>query len=118
MLKLLPEREDGVRLKLAGLKEVPVVIKDYSPQEIMEVALIENIQREDLNPVEEAKAYQNLIKEYNLKQEEVAERVSKSRSAITNSLASVKIRMMCIDMLINGRRNFKRTCKSTAWSGR
>ena len=77
--------------KLAGLKEVPVVIKDYSPQEIMEVALIENIQREDLNPVEEAKAYQNLIKEYNLKQEEVAERVSKSRSAITNSLRLLKL---------------------------
>ena len=77
--------------KLAGLKEVPVVIKDYSPQEIMEVALIENIQREDLNPVEEAKAYQNLIKEYNMKQEEVAERVSKSRSAITNSLRLLKL---------------------------
>ena len=77
--------------KMAGLKEVPVVIKDYSPQEIMEVALIENIQREDLNPVEEAKAYQNLIKEYNLKQEEVANRVSKSRSAITNSLRLLKL---------------------------
>ena len=73
------------------MKEVPVVIKDYSPQEIMEVALIENIQREDLNPVEEAKAYQNLIKEYNLKQEEVANRVSKSRSAITNSLRLLKL---------------------------
>ena len=77
--------------KMAGLKEVPVVIKDYSPQEIMEVALIENIQREDLNPVEEAKAYQNLIKEYNLRQEEVANRVSKSRSAITNSLRLLKL---------------------------
>ena len=103
----LPNKDSGVRhwgcllytsgerrwraAKLAGLKEVPVVIKDYSPQEIMEVALIENIQREDLNPVEEAKAYQNLIKEYNLKQEEVAERVSKSRSAITNSLRLLKL---------------------------
>lgn len=86
--------------KLAGLKEVPVVIKDYSPQEIMEVALIENIQREDLNPVEEAKAYQNLIKEYNLKQEEVAERVSKSRSAITNSLRLLKLNEKVLDMLI------------------
>ena len=57
--------------KMAGLKEIPVVIKDYSPQEIMEVALIENIQREDLNPVEEARAYQGLIQEYNLEQEEV-----------------------------------------------
>ena len=86
--------------KMAGLKEVPVVIKDYSPQEIMEVALIENIQREDLNPVEEAKAYQNLIKEYNLKQEEVAERVSKSRSAITNSLRLLKLNDQVLDYLI------------------
>ncbi len=87
--------------KIAGLKEVPVVIKDYSPQEIMEVALIENIQREDLNPVEEAKAYQNLIKEYNLKQEEVAERVSKSRSAITNSLRLLKLSDKVLDLLID-----------------
>ena len=86
--------------KMASLKEVPVVIKDYSPQEIMEVALIENIQREDLNPVEEAKAYQNLIKEYNLKQEEVAERVSKSRSAITNSLRLLKLNEQVLDLLI------------------
>ena len=86
--------------KMAGLKEVPVVIKDYSPQEIMEVALIENIQREDLNPVEEAKAYQNLIKEYNLKQEEVVERVSKSRSAITNSLRLLKLKDQVLDFLI------------------
>ncbi len=86
--------------KMAGMKEVPVVIKDYSPQEIMEVALIENIQREDLNPVEEAKAYQNLIKEYNLKQEEVAERVSKSRSAITNSLRLLKLSDEVLDYLI------------------
>ena len=86
--------------KLAGLKEIPVVIKDYSPQEIMEVALIENIQREDLNPVEEAKAYQNLIKEYNLKQEELAERVSKSRSAITNSLRLLKLCDEVLDLLM------------------
>ena len=87
--------------KLAGLKEVPVVIKDYSPQEIMEVALIENIQREDLNPVEEAKAYQNLIKEYNLKQEEVADRVSKSRAAVTNSMRLLKLAEQVQTMLIN-----------------
>ena len=86
--------------KLAGLKEVPVVIKDYTPQEIMEVALIENIQREDLNPVEEARAYQNLIKEYNLKQEELAVRVSKSRSAITNSLRLLKLDDKVLDMLV------------------
>lgn len=87
--------------KMAGLKEVPVVIKDYSPQEIMEVALIENIQREDLNPVEEAKAYQRLIKEYNLKQDEVAEKVSKSRTAITNSLRLLKLDDRVLDMLVN-----------------
>lgn len=87
--------------KMAGLKEVPVVIKDYSPQEIMEVALIENIQREDLNPVEEAKAYQGLIKEYNLKQDEVAEKVSKSRTAITNSLRLLKLDDRVLDLLVN-----------------
>lgn len=87
--------------KMAGLKEVPVVIKDYSPQEIMEVALIENIQREDLNPVEEARAYQGLIKEYNLKQDEVAEKVSKSRTAITNSLRLLKLDDRVLDMLVD-----------------
>lgn len=85
--------------KMAGLKEVPVIIKDYSPQEIMEVALIENIQREDLNPVEEARAYQRLIKEYDLKQEEVAEKVSKSRTAVTNSLRLLKLDERILDML-------------------
>ncbi|MCH5265920.1 MAG: ParB/RepB/Spo0J family partition protein [Lachnospiraceae bacterium] len=87
--------------KMAGLKEVPVVIKDYSPQEIMEVALIENIQREDLNPVEEAKAYQGLIQEYNLKQDEVAEKVSKSRTAITNSLRLLKLDERVLEMLVD-----------------
>lgn len=86
--------------KKAGLKEVPVVVKDYSPQEIMEIALIENIQREDLNPVEEAMAYQRLIKEYDLKQDEVAERVSKSRTAITNSLRLLKLDDRVQNMLI------------------
>lgn len=87
--------------KLAGLKEVPVVIKDYTPQEIMEVALIENIQREDLNPVEEAKAYQRLIKEYNLKQDDVAEKVSKSRTAVTNALRLLKLDDRILDMLVD-----------------
>ncbi len=87
--------------KMAGLKEIPVVIKDYSPQEIMEVALIENIQREDLNPVEEARAYQGLIDEYNLKQDEVAEKVSKSRTAITNSLRLLKLDERVLELLIN-----------------
>ena len=86
--------------KLAGLKKVPVVVKDYSPQEIMEIALIENIQREDLNPVEEATAYQRLIQEYNLKQDEVAERLSKSRTAITNSLRLLKLDERVQNMLI------------------
>ncbi len=77
--------------KIAGIKEVPVVIKDYSDKEIMEVAIIENIQRDDLNPIEEAWAYKRLLKEYNLKQDEVAERVSKSRTAITNSMRLLKL---------------------------
>ena len=68
----------------AGLKEVPVVIKDYTDQEVLEIGLIENIQRENLNPIEEAKAYKQLIRDFGLKQDEVAKRVSKNRSTITN----------------------------------
>lgn len=86
--------------RLAGLKEVPVIIKDYSPQETVEIALIENIQREDLNPIEEAQAYQRLIKEFNLKQDELASRVSKSRTAITNSLRLLKLDERVQQMLI------------------
>lgn len=92
--------------RLAGLKEVPVIIKDYSEQEIFEIALIENIQREDLNPIEEALAYLRLSEEYNLKQEEIAERVSKSRVAVTNSLRLLKldkrVQQMLIDEMISG----------------
>lgn len=93
--------------KMAGLKEVPVVIREYSEQQAVEIALIENIQREDLNPIEEAYAYDRLIKEFNLKQEEVAERVSKSRSTITNSLRLLKLtgsvqQMLVDDMLSTG----------------
>lgn len=77
--------------KLAGLKEVPVIIKDLTDQQIMEISLIENIQREDLNPIEEAQAYKRLITEFHLKQDEIAERVSKSRSAITNSMRLLKL---------------------------
>ena len=91
--------------KMAGLKEIPIVIKDLSDQEIMEVALIENIQREDLNPLEEAQAYQRLIKEYNYKQDELAERVSKSRVAVTNSMRLLKlderVQKMIIDDMIS-----------------
>ncbi|RKI41475.1 ParB/RepB/Spo0J family partition protein [bacterium D16-51] len=77
--------------KIAGIKEIPVIVKDYSNREIMEIALIENIQREDLNPIEEAEAFQRLIEEYHLKQDEVAEKVSKSRVAITNALRLLKL---------------------------
>lgn len=88
--------------KVAGLKKIPAIIKDYSPQEIMEIALIENLQREDLNPIEEAIAFQNLIKEFNLKQDEVAERVSKSRVAVTNSMRLLKLDLRVQQMLIDG----------------
>lgn len=77
--------------KLAGLKEVPVIIKELTEQEIVEISLIENIQRENLNPIEEAQAYKKLLNEFNLKQEEVAERVSKSRTAVTNSMRLLKL---------------------------
>lgn len=77
--------------RMAGLKEVPVIIRDYTDQEIVEISLIENIQRENLNPIEEALAYQRLIQEFSLKQDEVAERVSKSRTAITNSMRLLKL---------------------------
>lgn len=86
--------------KLAGLKELPVIVKDYTDQEVMEVALIENLQREDLNPIEEAEAYFQLIKVYHLKQDEVAERVSKSRVAITNTLRLLKLDERVRSMLI------------------
>lgn len=87
--------------KVAGLKEVPAIIKDYSSQEIVEIALIENIQREDLNPIEEAIAFQRLINEYKLKQDEVAERVSKSRTAIANSMRLLKLDQRVQQMLID-----------------
>ena len=85
---------------MAGLTEVPVVIKDYTKQQVVEVALIENLQREDLNPIEEAKAYQQLIEEYNLKQDEVADKVSKSRTTITNSIRLLKLDDVVQDMLV------------------
>ena len=87
--------------KLAGLKEVPVVIRDMSEQEIMEISLIENIQRENLNPIEEAAAYKKLLEEFGLKQEEVADRVSKSRTAVTNSMRLLKLAEQVQTMLIN-----------------
>ena len=87
--------------RLAGLKEVPVVIKDYDDQQIVEIALIENIQREDLNPIEEAHAYERLIQEFNLTQDEVAERVSKSRTTVTNALRLLKLTEKVQQMLID-----------------
>ena len=87
--------------RMAGLNEVPVVIKEYSENEIFTIALIENIQREDLNPIEEAVAYQKLIQELNLKQDEVAEKVSKSRTAITNSMRLLKLDIRVQQMLID-----------------
>ena len=85
----------------AGLKEVPVIIKDYTDQQVLEIGLIENIQREDLNPIEEAKAYQQLINEFKLKQDDVAERVSKSRTAITNTLRLLKLCEAVQEMVID-----------------
>ena len=93
--------------KIAGLKEVPVIIKKYTDQEIVEISLIENIQREDLNPIEEAQAYKRLLTEFHLKQDEVAERVSKSRTAVTNSMRLLKLcdevqKMVVDDMISTG----------------
>ncbi len=87
--------------RIAGLKEVPAIIKDYSPQEVVEIALIENIQREDLNPIEEAQTYHRLIQEFSLKQDEIAERVSKSRAAVTNAIRLLKLDDKVQQMLID-----------------
>ncbi len=93
--------------KLAGLKEIPVIIKDLTEREIVEISLIENIQRENLNPIEEAMAYKRLLTEFDLKQDEVAERVSKSRTAVTNSMRLLKLcdevqQMIIDDMITTG----------------
>ena len=87
--------------KIAGLKEVPVIIKNLTDQEIVEISLIENIQREDLNPIEEAQAYKRLLNEFHLKQDEVAERVSKSRTAVTNSMRLLKLCDEVQQMVVN-----------------
>ena len=93
--------------KIAGLKEVPVMVRELTDQEIVEISLIENIQREDLNPIEEAQAYKRLLTEFHLKQDEVAERVSKSRTAVTNSMRLLKLcdevqKMVVDDMISTG----------------
>ena len=87
--------------RIASLKEVPVIIRDYTPKEIMEISLIENIQREDLNPIEEAAAYRRLIEEYQMKQDEVAVRVSKSRAVIANSIRLLNLDKRVQDMVIS-----------------
>ena len=89
--------------KEAGLTEVPVIIRDYDKQKIMEISIIENIQRENLNPIEEAMAYQSLMEEYGLKHEELAERVSKNRSTITNSMRLLKLSDNIQQMIIDGK---------------
>lgn len=91
--------------KMAGLKEVPVIVKEFTEQEAVEISLIENIQREDLNPIEEAMAYKRLMEEFHLKQDAIAERVSKSRTAVTNSMRLLKlddrVQQMLIDEMIS-----------------
>ena len=89
--------------KLAGLKEVPVIVKNYTEQEIMEISLIENIQREDLNPIEEAIAYKRLLEDFHLKHDELAERVSKSRTTITNSMRLLRLCEYVQQMIIDGK---------------
>lgn len=86
--------------KLAGIKEIPVILKDFSEQEAVEISLIENIQRENLNPIEEAGAYKRLMEEFHLKQDTIAERVSKSRTAVTNSMRLLKLDERVQQMLI------------------
>lgn len=91
--------------KMAGIKEIPIIIREYTDQEIVEISLIENIQRENLNPIEEAMAYKRLLEEFHLKQDEVAERVSKSRTAVTNSMRLLKlsprVQQMIVDDMIS-----------------
>lgn len=88
--------------KIAGLKEVPVIVRELTDQEIVEISLIENIQREDLNPIEEAQAFKRLLTEFHLKQDEVAEKVSKSRTAVTNSMRLLKLDERVQQMVIEG----------------
>ena len=88
--------------KLAGVHEVPIIIKDYTQEETLEISLIENIQRQDLNPIEEARAYERLLREYHLTQEEIAQRVGKSRSAIANCLRYLNLQEQVQSMMMEG----------------
>ena len=105
MYKIVAGERRWRAAKKANLKEIPAVIRKYSEEQVAEIALIENLQREDLNPIEEAIAFQKLINEYGLKQEEAAEKVSKSRTAVTNSLRLLKledrVKQMIIDEMIS-----------------
>ena len=89
--------------KIAGITDVPVLIREYDKQQTMEIALIENVQRADLNPIEEAQAFQQLIQEFHLTQEEIANRVSKNRATITNSMRLLKLDSRVQDMLAEGK---------------
>lgn len=93
-------------VRMAGLSKVPVVIKDVTPLQMLELALVENVQRADLNPIEEALAYQALIQEFGLTQEQVARRVGKDRTTITNSLRLLQLAPEVRDALINQWKNF------------
>lgn len=88
--------------QMAGLKEVPAIIRDLTDREVAELALIENLQREDLNPVEEAEGYRHLMREYGMTQEEVSERVGKSRPAIANSVRLLELPDAVLNMVESG----------------
>ena len=89
--------------KMAGLKEIPAVVVEFDDKDMMEVSLLENIQREDLNPIEEAEAYNQLIEKLNYTQEELANRISKSRTYVTNTLRLLKLPMKVQDLLVTNK---------------
>ena len=100
-MKLLQGKDAGGARKTCGNKRSSGCLRKYTDQEMVEIALIENIQRENLNPIEEAMAYKRLLEEFSLKQDEVAERVSKSRTAVTNSLRLLKLNEKVQQMIID-----------------
>lgn len=88
--------------KIAGLSEIPAIVRDFDDLQVMEIALIENLQREDLNPIEEAKAYKALIEQFNLTQEEISKKIGKSRSVIANSIRLLNLDDRVQEMLVKG----------------
>ena len=88
--------------KIAGLKTIPAIIKEYEKRQLMEITLVENLQREDLNPIEEAKAYKRLVEEFALSQEEIGKKLGRSRSAITNSIRLLSLCDEVKNLLIEG----------------